>query len=268
MAQLSKKAQKRAIKAQKKATTPGVFRSIPEYQKQYSLLTPQQQQLQTIIQGLAGNSLKNLSLPGNQQGSFAPQKAEYMRQFQQELIPSLAQRFQNMTNGAGTSPDLYRQLGQGSAQYQSMLDALESQYNLQQQGLQSNNLANLLNASLGQQFDYSIIPEQDSLVKRGFKAAAPALINAGIGALSGGTSGALLGGSLGLGQGMMQNQQQSPQIQQNVSGFSGLNSPTFGGQGINRSVMQGYNNQFAPYGNQLGVANILNSISNGYGQQF
>ena len=63
-----------------------------------------------------------------------------------------------------------------------MLDALESQYGLQQQGLQSNNLANLLNAGLGQQFDYSITPAQDSLFKRGIKAGLPLAFN-GLGSL-------------------------------------------------------------------------------------
>lgn len=249
MANVSKKAQKKAVKAQKKATTPGIFRSIPEQQKQYSLLTPQQQQLQSIIQALVGPSLQNLALPGNQQGGFGPQKAEYMRQFEQEFIPSLAQRFQNMTNGAGTSPDLYRQLGQGAAQYKSMLDALESQYGLQQQGLQSNNLANLLNASLGQQFDYSIIPQQDSLLKRGFKAAVPSLINAGVGALSGGSSGALLGNGLGAMQGLSNNQA-APQVYKNSLATNPLQ-------------LQNYN---MPSNQSLGILGINNAIAQGYGQ--
>ena len=229
------KAKKKAAKVEYKKNNPGLFRSIPEQQQQYSLLTPQQQQLQSIIQALAGQSLPNLNLPGNQQYSFAPQKAEYMRQFDQEFIPSIAQRFQNMTNGAGTSPDLYRQLGQGAAQYKSMLDALESQYGLQQQGLQSNNLANLLNAGLGQQFDYSIIQPQDSLFKRGIKAALPSAFNR-LGSL-------------------FSNTFSNNQPQNNQSNYI---------QPRNNPIMQNYNQNLTPQQSPLGFYDIQNSILNGY----
>lgn len=260
-------------KREDKANRPGVFRSVPATTKQYSTLTPDQQNLHSIIASLAGKSLPQTNLPGSQQNSFEPQREDALRRFSEEGIPSIAARFQGMTNGALSSEDLYQQLGGARSQLEGQLKSLESQYNLQNSGQQSGNLLSLLNMGLGgNQFDYTRVPEQQSLLKQGINAFGPQLLDKA----GGGFMGALKS-LFGRGGNSAANENTVPETtgggqSQNTSGFTSVNNPGYAGN-FNSSALNGYQNNLFPQSGSsipgiLGNQDILGSITQGYGQQF
>ena len=143
--------------------------SQPQLQAQRGLLQTGQQQLQ------------------NNPLSFAPQRAQYEKQFNEQVIPTLAERFAgNLSSGSFKGA-----LGNTASDFYSKLGGLESQYNLQanQQGLQQ------LMAGLSPEFQNILQPGESSTLgnilsslAQGAGAAGSAYLGGGLG---GGASGIL-----------------------------------------------------------------------------
>src|SRR6185437_4471063 len=137
--------------------------------------------------------------PG-QQSSFAPIAAQARGNFAENTIPGLAERFASLGSGGSLNSSAFGQsLSSAGAGLERDLAALQAQHGLQEQGLQSNNLFNLLSAGLQPQFDYGIAPGQNSAQRNVFEAVKQPLINAAIGYATGGPAGAAIGGLSGLG---------------------------------------------------------------------
>lgn len=99
----------------------------PSQTKQLPLLSQPQLSAQRVALGSGQNILQNSPL------SFAPIKQQYEKQFSEQVIPTLAERFSgNLSSGAFKGA-----LGNTSSDFYSKLAGLESQYNLgaRQQGL-------------------------------------------------------------------------------------------------------------------------------------
>lgn len=142
--------------------------------QQIQRFNPQQQQAlsQLLSMGLGG--LQNL-----QQFNFEPIAQQAREQFQQQTLPSIAERFNSMGGGRLSSPSFAQQVGQSAGNFQTGLAALESQYKLQQQGLQQDLLKNLLNFGLSPQVDSIFRPGGSGLfgqVAQGAGASIPLLL--------------------------------------------------------------------------------------------
>src|SRR3990167_60187 len=79
------------------------------------------------------NQILGSGLQGLQQNKmdFAPIAAQAREQFQQQTIPSIAERFTSMGGCGGRSSAFGQQLGAAGAGLESSLAALGSQYGLQ-----------------------------------------------------------------------------------------------------------------------------------------
>ena len=166
--------------------------------------TPQQQQLLQLLSNLIPQGLQGLNLPG-EQSSFAPIANQARSNFNENIVPGLAERFASLGSGGSLNSSAFGQsLSSAGAGLERDLAALQAQHGLQEQGLQSNNLFNLLSAGLKPQFDYGIAPGQNSGIRNVWEGVRQPLINAGIGAALGGPAGAALGGLSGLGRGQQQ----------------------------------------------------------------
>lgn len=231
---------------------------------QHQRFTPPQQniinQLSSYLQPGAGN----LALPGNNKLSFEPIRQNALNSFNQKIVPSIAERFQSLggagTEGGATSSGALQQQTYGAgADLSSQLAALEAQYGLQQQGQESNNYFNLLQQGLAPQFDYGVIPGQQSGVRQlwnGVKGMVPGAV---LGGLQGGPAGAALGAFGGLNSLNQQRNQPNnnnasitPTAQGYASGFNPINTPS----GFNQ---QNYQNP--SFNNYQGA---INDIVRGY----
>lgn len=103
----------------------------------YSLLNPYQQGLQQDVGQFAMQGLQN------PYAGFAPIEQRARSQFQQQTLPSIAERFASLSGGM-SSPAFASQLGQAGAGLEESLAALASQYGLQREG----NLSQLLGLGL------------------------------------------------------------------------------------------------------------------------
>ena len=122
----------------------------------------------------------------NPTAGFQPQADLARQQFQQNTIPTLAERFSGLGSGSQRSSAFAGELGQAGAGLESQLAALGSQYGLQQQGL----LQNLLGLGLTPQKEHFYKPGEEGALSRGLGIAA----NFGGQALGGYLGG---GGSIG-----------------------------------------------------------------------
>jgi hypothetical protein len=135
------------------AFLPSLFGSSGKV-NQLQRFNPQQQQAMSklLSSGLAG--LQNL-----QQFNFEPIAQQARSQFQQQTIPSIAERFTSLGNNALSSPAFASQLGAAGAGLEESLAALQAEYGLQQQGMQQDLLKNLLN--------FGLAPQTESFYKPG-----------------------------------------------------------------------------------------------------
>lgn len=199
------------------------FSDTPAQFKQVSQYTPQIQSAlnQNVLQGLGKNF------------DFAPIAQQAREQFQTKTLPSIAERFTSLGQGAQRSSAFPAALGQAGAGLESQLAALQSQYGLQQQDL----LSRLLGQS-GMQSAYQ--PGQPSAL---LQLLAPLLMGLGGGIGGGGLSG--LGG--GLSSLLSQFKQPAPQPMTKMGqpkqssfpgGFPGGFAPSAtSGQGITGELM-------------------------------
>lgn len=149
----------------------------PAQTQQFPRFTPQQQgvqnqALQQVLSYLQSGG-KGAQQPGLFGGfNFAPIAQQARTQFNQQTIPSIAERFTSMgTGGSQRSSAFQSALGRAGSDLEQGLAALESKYNLAQGG-QNNQLLQLL-LSLGMQpsFESAYTPAQPGLVQ----SVAPAL---------------------------------------------------------------------------------------------
>lgn len=148
------------------------FLGSPERTEQMSTVSPEQQgaMMQMLQRGLAGMD----------QFDFAPIEQQARRGFQQQTLPSIAERFTSM--GGGQRSSAFQQaLGQAGAGLEQNLASMKQQYNLQRQPL----FQQMINMGLRPQFENVMHARQ------------PGMLETGISSLLGGLGGALGGGGLG-----------------------------------------------------------------------
>lgn len=199
----------------------------------YPNFTGQQQQLlnqQGILPQLS-NSLSSLALPGSNNLSFEPIRQRALSDFHGNIVPTIAARFQALGTGGGGSPGklnaTYKSLGSAGSKLAESLAALEAEYGLKQNQQESSNYFNLLGAGLAPQFNYGVIPGQESGNRKAWNYIKGAIPGAVLGGLTGGPTGALYGGLQGLGAGSISNAlQQRNRANGYSTGFSLLNSPS------------------------------------------
>lgn len=208
---------------------PGFFKSTDPQAISINTLTPQQQQLINQLSPLVQGGLQNLNLPG-QQSNFQPIADEARRNFSQNTIPTLAERFAGLGRG---SSGLEQTLGGAAAQFESQLAAMQAQHGLNENTLQSSNLFNLLGAGLSPQQDIYGQPGQASTARNAFNTLLPIAGQAGLNYLIGGGANAGLGALKGLGSSLGSQQQQQSQ-----TNGSGVGSNSFGFQSQQRPAWQ------------------------------
>lgn len=106
----------------------GFWTGQPGRLTQKSRFTPQQMDIQNQLLTMAMQGLRANPL------DFAPIEAYARKQFQEQTVPSLAERFTSMTHGAMSSPQLMSQLSSAGADLEAQLAAMRGQYGLQAQG--------------------------------------------------------------------------------------------------------------------------------------
>lgn len=159
----------------------------PARNEQLPLYNKQQQNLLSQILGQSSGALQNLQKPFD----FSPIENQARTGFQQQTIPSIAERFTSMGGGALSSPAFASQLGQAGAGLETNLAGLKSQIGLQQQGQQQNMLMNLLRFALQPQTENLYHPRQPGIAET----VSPYAIRALLAYLTGGSSEAANAGS-------------------------------------------------------------------------
>lgn len=124
--------------------TPGYSQALPTQ-------TPQQMQLSNAS-GQAGMQL--LSKIGQPDYSgFEPIAQQATNYYNEELIPSLAERFTGMGLGAQNSSAFAEQLRSGASDFAQGLAALRSQHGMQQQGLNNQTIGTLMSGGMQPQYE-------------------------------------------------------------------------------------------------------------------
>lgn len=128
---------------------------------QLQRLNPQQQAAQQNVLQQALSLLGGQGTGLGNQFNFAPIAQQARTQFQQQTVPSIAERFAGLGSGAAmSSPAFASQLGQAGAGLEQGLAGLQAQYGLQQQGLNQQLLNQLLGFGLQPQFENIYAPQQ------------------------------------------------------------------------------------------------------------
>jgi hypothetical protein len=199
--------------------------------------------------------LLTMSMGGLREGQkgFEPIAKAATTRFQQETVPTLAERFTSTQGGPGYSGAFSQSLGQAGAGLQENLAALESQYGLQRQG----QLQNLLGLSMTPQFETSYFGRQPGFAETAGAGTLQGLgqgVGQGVGALGTGFIGSLL--SRLFGGGGQQAQQQQGRGGQGRGG-QGLGNLLGAGANIGASTLAG-----GPVGGSLAALNtLINMIS-------
>ena len=95
--------------------------------KQVATLNPQQENILNFLLQQGHQGLQN------PYAGFAPLAQQARKQFAQQTVPSLAERFTSMGNASLSSPAFASQLGQAGAGLEEALAALQSQYGMKNQ---------------------------------------------------------------------------------------------------------------------------------------
>lgn len=155
-----------------------LFSSTPAQFKQLDILSQPQLQAQRSLLQSGQQQLQNNPL------SFAPQRQQYIKQFNEQIIPTLAERFADNQRSSAFKGAL----GNTASDFGAKLAALESQYNLQanQQGLQQ------LMAGLNPEFQNILQPRQASLFENLFSSLGSGAGSAATSFLGSGGAGGIL----------------------------------------------------------------------------
>lgn len=166
------------------------FTGTPARTEQFAKFTPQQQAAQNqILQQLLALLQQNVGGQPNYTG-FEPVEQRARTQFQSQTIPSLAERFTAMGSGGSQRSSAFQgALGSAASGLEQGLAALRAQYGLQQQGLQQNNLANLLRGGFQPSFESSYFPRQPGFLENVGTQVLPSAARLGASYLTGGLSG-------------------------------------------------------------------------------
>jgi len=138
------------------------FVGAPGQVQQLPLLNGQQQQLQ-------GQNIQNVMqmLQGGQNApskfDFAPIAQQARNQFETQTIPSLAERFTALGGGQNSSA-FQGALGNASADLESQLASLGSQFGMQNQQMDRDYLLQLLRFALMPQFESQYLPATGGLL--------------------------------------------------------------------------------------------------------
>lgn len=119
------------------------FTGAPSRVEQVNKYNPGQQSIFPQLQNMGLQGLRN-----PYQG-FEPIAQRATSQFNQQIVPSLAERFTSMGSNSLSSPAFASQLGSAGAGLQEALAALQSQYGQQQQS----HFSNLLGMGLTPQYE-------------------------------------------------------------------------------------------------------------------
>jgi hypothetical protein len=196
---------------------PGSFQQVPNKSPQQ--IGAQNQALQMALSGLQ-----------NPTAGFQPIADQETKRFNEQTIPSLAERFTSMGNGQRSSA-FQGALGNAGADLGGQLAALKAQYGLQNQG----QLQQLLGIGLQPQFDTAYSQPTDT-----FASGALSGLSSGLGSLSSAYGlGALGGQPQQPGLGMLQ----APQQRTASQDVAALQSPQAGQAGLGQGGgNQGQNN--------------------------
>lgn len=154
------------------------------------------------VKGAVGNqALQALQGLGGNQFNFQPIANQARTNFQTNTIPGLAERFTSLGQGAQRSSGFQGALGQEAGNLETGLAALQSQYGLQQQGLQQNLLNMLLGHSLSPEFENIVTPGNEGFLNQLGPLLGQLLpyLPALLGGAVGGVPGAAIGSGVGSG---------------------------------------------------------------------
>ncbi len=121
------------------------------YNQMLPTQTPQQMQLGNAA-GQAGLGLLGKIGQPDYSG-FDPIAQQATNFYNEELIPSLAERFTGMGGGAQNSSAFAEQLRSGASDFAQGLSALRSQHGMQQQGLNNQAIGTLLSGGMNPQYE-------------------------------------------------------------------------------------------------------------------
>jgi hypothetical protein len=132
------------------------------------------------------DQLSSMGLQGfqNPYAGFDPIAQRATSQFQQQIIPSIAERFTSMGGGSLSSPAFASQLGQAGSGLAENLAALQSQYGLQNRA----QMLSLLGLGLTPQYQFQQTPEQPGFLQQIIPSLGRLGLHAGAAALTGGAS--------------------------------------------------------------------------------
>ncbi len=211
--------------AQDKATA---FHSTEDQPVSIKTKTPEQENVLNNLYQSLPQGIQNLNMPGGQ-SNFAPIANEARRNFSQRSLPGLAERFAGLGNDRLDSGS-FQQAREGAiGDFESQLAAAQAQHGLQEQSLQSNNLFNSLGAFLNPQFDYQVVPGQNSGARNVWNGAKELAYDAALGYLNPAAGLSSLG-KRALGQRGQQgggNLSNGTGAGNNSSGFSGVQNPAW-----------------------------------------
>lgn len=114
--------------------------------------TPNQQSSLNALLSQSSAALQN-RLSGSTGFNFQPIEQQARQGFEQKTIPSIANRFTALGQGAQRSSGFGQALGSAGSDFESNLASLKSQIGLQQDQMNSSLLQNLLQIGLSPQFD-------------------------------------------------------------------------------------------------------------------
>lgn len=170
----------------------------PATQERISKLTPDQEG--------ALSQLLQFALPQltSNQFDFGPIEEQARAGFAEKTVPSIAERFTSMGEGAQRGSGFAQTLGSAGAGLERDLASMKQQFGQQQQS----NLMNMLNMGLTPQFDTmynqptggffgGMAPGFGAGFGESFGKAVPGMIGAGLGTLFGGPVGGAVGGAAG-----------------------------------------------------------------------
>jgi len=128
-------------------------------------VNPEQQKYMSMLLGLGGNALQN------PYAGFEPIRQQALTQFQQNIVPSLAERFTSMGGGRISSPAFASQLGQAGSGLEQALAAMQAQYGQQNQRNALSMLALGLSPSFENIYKERVPPAGENMLYGAMKAA-------------------------------------------------------------------------------------------------
>ena len=134
-----------------KAPKSNFWKGTPGYSEMLATQTPQQMQLGNAAGQTGLQLLGKIGQPDY--SAFEPIAQQATNYYNEELIPSLAERFTSMGSGAQNSSSFAEQLRSGASDFSQGLAALKSQHGMQQQGLNNNILGTLLSGGMAPQYE-------------------------------------------------------------------------------------------------------------------